>query len=402
MRILSSILCSSVLLIGILQSHTTQPASRIYASQSQVIPLIENESGPLYGTPLFDLELDLSLGIDEGEPAWQIFGRQIAFDVSPDGSMHIFSIPNTEGIYVVSHEGELQGTMLPPGSGPGESNSPGRSWWIDDGSELWIYDRRLHRISILTPEGSLQETIPLTHLVGEWRSLVQLENRKFIGIRPARDSEGRQNSITEYGFLSDDFKWDKTLVRLPLSSIRPRTFISGNVEIGLPFSAINFFVIFPSGRIAWGDTDEGIITFHNASGFPQLRCRCNWMIEKVTAEDRANWLNRIEERSPRDLPAARRAHLPDRWGAFYWPETDDRDRIWVPKGKPVFEGGERVGWTYEVFNSSGIWLGSQFLPVPHQELVIQDGFLYMAINSDDHGPVLKRYILRSRFDGLEP
>lgn len=354
------------------------------------------------GAPLFSLESDLELGIDSGEPEWHIFGQRIMFEVGPRGRMYIFNVPHQQGGLVVSPAGELLRRILPPGSGPGEGRGPANAFWIDGGKEQWIWDRNLHRIDRLDPDGTFIDSISLLHRADEWMGIMQLVDREFIGYRRARDPEGLKNRMNEYGLLTDDFAWDQTIIRMAPSRISPKSYSVGPITYGLPFAATHFFVTYPSGLMAFGDTDSGIITQLSQDGDPLRRFGTGRGPDPITDEDRRRFLRYIETRHPEDLPAARRAKLPDRWGCFFYAIADTEDRLWVRRGKPAYGQDEEVGYHYDVFDREGRWLGSQVLPVPTWELEIKDGYMYIAINSLDRGPRLQRYRMIPLFAELGP
>jgi hypothetical protein len=62
--------------------------------------------GPKYEGPLFELESDLVLGVDEGEPAWQMFSMSPVLLVAPDGRMVLVDIRQFM-IWIVSPDGDL-------------------------------------------------------------------------------------------------------------------------------------------------------------------------------------------------------------------------------------------------------------------------------------------------------
>ena len=90
------------------------------------VPVARTEGAPQYTGPLFELEEELVLGIDEGEPEWQLFGSYVQLAVGDDGRMFIAGGP-TESILIVSPEGELLGQFGARGSGPASTPRHSRS-----------------------------------------------------------------------------------------------------------------------------------------------------------------------------------------------------------------------------------------------------------------------------------
>ena len=119
------------LLAGSLSTQTAEE-HRVIRSEIDGIPLIRTEGGPKYNGPLFDVEDDLILGIDEGEPEWKMFWASPSILISPDGQMVLLDIRRCE-LYIVSQVGELIARAGRSGSGPGEFRQPYMIMWIVPG-----------------------------------------------------------------------------------------------------------------------------------------------------------------------------------------------------------------------------------------------------------------------------
>ena len=117
------------------------------------VAVVRTLNAPRHEGPLFTVTRDLILGIDEGEPAWQIFGMFIRCTVGKDDRIYIANYPDNF-VYITDPSGELLSRFGGTGSGLGEFREFWQLLWVNDESELWIDDisgRRIHRF---TPDGA--------------------------------------------------------------------------------------------------------------------------------------------------------------------------------------------------------------------------------------------------------
>ena len=102
----------------LMANHASAQHSVVRATDGG-IPVVRTEHGPKYSGPIIEIESELVLGIDEGEPEWQMFASQPRLLVVNNGTMIIVDTEKFE-IYIVSESGDLLVQAGGEGSGPGE------------------------------------------------------------------------------------------------------------------------------------------------------------------------------------------------------------------------------------------------------------------------------------------
>lgn len=211
------------------------------------VEIIRTGSNPKYEGPLFSLEQDLTLGIDEGEPEWQIFGRMIMPEIANNGQIYLMNMPGYT-VSIVSPDGDLLGQFGGQGSGPGEFVMPTRMFWLESNQELWVNDGRLYRVTRFTSDGDLIDTISYTKHSQDWDRIQYLGEGTFLGHKYDMTSS-RTEPISHYGFLNEDFSWQKNFISLPgQRNIQA----SARSWIPLPFSGIPRVECTQDGRIIVG------------------------------------------------------------------------------------------------------------------------------------------------------
>ena len=353
-----------------------------------IVHTVEN---PKFAGDLFSLEVDLTLGIDDGEPVWQIFGRMIFFELGPEGRIYLMDMTDNI-IYIVSREGDLLGQFGGQGSGPGEFIMPTNIYWIQDGSEVWINDGRLTRITRWTPDGELIDTFNYAEHRNEWDFLYYLGGRQLVGMRMDRTSMGTQNTNI-YGFLNEDLSWKRDFITLP----GQQNFqASERGWMPLPFTVIARAVFSPEGRIVVGRPYEGRFQLYDSEGTLQITIEHDWESIKVLAKEKQNWLERMRARSTMVLPSyLEKVELPDRRPAFFSVQIDDIGWIWIERAR---SWPRETSSTYDIFGQDGTWLGVQTIEFSPNR--IKGGYVYRIETSEEQGPRLIRYRLQSLHSGL--
>ncbi len=346
------------------------------------IPIILNENGPQYAGQLYAVEEDLILGIDDGEPEWQIFGTSIMLMVGDAGRMYIADQPSGT-IYIVSHSGELTGQFGARGSGPGEYLLLLGPYWIEEGSEVWIGDFRLRRITRFSSEGKLLDTIPYATKGRGFGGLLQISGKKFLGYTLRRESNV---NMIEYGFLNDKYRWIDAAFSLrgqEMFEALPGSWAP------LPFKTIVQATSLPNGRIVLSDPYDGRITVSSDIGDPQFHITRDWEFPSIPSVIRQAKIDLMS----RYISAGRLSirDFPDQFAAFDYILTDDQNQIWVRHHRMNQRREENPDYYFSVFDSVGAWLGMQLFDFNPN--VIKSGYAYDVRHSELHGPKVIRYKL---------
>jgi len=378
------------LLAGSLSTQTAEE-HRVIRSEIDGIPLVRTEGGPKYDGPLFEIEDDLVLGIDKGEPGWQMFWASPIILISPDGQMVLLEHRRCE-LYIVSKEGELITRTGRSGSGPGEFRQPYMSMWVYPGESFLINDYALNRATRYSMTGELLGTNNYVQAMGgRIMRFVSLGNDRYLGKR--RMGTGPHvagqpvEGVTQYWFLDSDFKPVGKPIELRYRSSFATTPNSGT---GIPFLRTPDLIPFPDGRMLLYDPGNGRLTIFSTFGDPVMHIERDWERPRVSAEDKKEGRKRFLENEQAYMRRiAQKIPFPRRYAAFSRAFTDDRDRIWVeymdgPSPTSVLSDY----FKYDVFGPDGVWLGIQeFDFFPYR---IRGDYVYHRGGSEGEGPRFRR------------
>lgn len=345
------------------------------------VPVIQKADSPRHDGELYRLEEDLILGIDEGEPEWQIFGRMISFEPGPDDGIYLMDMLDRT-VHIINRSGDLLGEFGRSGSGPGEFQIAGEMIWRSDIRELWVNDPRLFRISRFAPDGELIDTINYADRETEWMRMKYLGTDRFIGER--WDRSGDPEVMTVYiGFLDSEMDYTEDL----LTTIGQRNFQTTESSwMPLPFVLGAQVATSSQGLFVVGYPDDGRIEVYDAHGTLTRVIESSWERIRVQNDEKQAWFERMRAMPMVEQAYLNRVQLPDYRQAFFTLFLDDLNRIWVERARSHPRDTPPV---YDVFTTEGEWLGVQSLE--ERPTRIENGFLYQVVTSEDHGPRLIRY-----------
>jgi hypothetical protein len=353
------------------------------------LPVFTNTT-PEYPDQPFDVREDLVIGVDTGEPDWQIFGSMVRLSVGKDGVMLIADHPS-QSVYLVHHSGRLISRFGGRGSGPGEFQIIGRMWWIGDTDEFWISDPRLLRVSRFEGPGELIDTIRYGDEGKGFLSIMQLSGRDCLGIRSMPQSAPRLN-YSLYGFLDEGLRWERDFKTLYIQRMLQETDRSW-IAIPARIEGRPDLRSCPDGRIVISDPRNRWLTVYSKSGTPDVRFTRNWEEPALSRQEtvritqllRSHIASTYEEdiEIPKSLPP------------FSTVVIDDESRIWVRRTRSSEAEEANDEFQFDIFSADGRWLATQ--PLTFVPDVIKAGFAYdTSSGSEDVGPRVIRYQLMRR------
>jgi hypothetical protein len=320
----------------------------------------------------------------------------VVFGIGRDSTVYVMD-KRKRSIHHFSNTGDYLGGFGGQGSGPGEFQKLTEATVIDD--QLWVWDSALNRVSVFSTSGlflfslnSVQSfpgaPFPLYkpndtfHVVG---------SELYIGWPGGELSRGTFSILT----VNKELTEKRTLIEIVVkseavqigSAIQP----TSNVwEILTPIIAYRAGL-----PIAWS-YDEG----YRVHLFDPIRCIIvnidisDYVRPKVGDEEVEQILNAYRERGV-GPEAVKKLIFPKTHRSVAWLRWDDIGRLWIgnwPEYHSVMEC-----WTYQVFDSSGIWLFTQELPKP-PNFISSLGF-YWVDDNEERGPQLYFYLFNRSKSG---
>jgi len=387
-----SVLLPAFLLAGILfvSGCGKQDSHQVVRFEEDGLQVVRTEGGSRYESPLFTVEEDLVLGIDEGEPAWQIFNQYFWFAIGPDDRIYVADSPDNV-IHLLSPSGELIKTFSRRGQGPGELTHLRLASWIED--ELWLDDSNLKRVQRFTRDGEFLDIIWYGDQMEHFGYFEQLSNTSFLG----EYSIGPPTHETRFSLVDKNLKWVRDILTMPM---QPMMELENGLFYPQPFTYIAGVDPYPDGRMLAFDPQAATLTVYASNGEPLFRIEREWKQIPVTAEDKQRWRANYEDRREayiQDMLA--KAEFPAQLPPFRAAMTYDEGRAWVQRSQALRdEQGQVMGYEFDVFDREGVWLGTQ--PLALAPTLIQNGFMYVRTRGDEFiGPRLIRYRLIPSFPG---
>jgi len=354
---------------------------------SDDVPVTHTSQTPQVDGQLFDLSLDLELGIDDGEPEWQIFAFVTHALVAPDGRMVIADRRRRE-IYIVNPDGTLQSRAGGGGEGPGEFQSIWGLMWSEWGEEFWVQDMNLFRFNRFAMDGEFLKSQHYGRQEELYDFFLSIGDRRFLGFT---FGDSTDDLPSRYTFIDEELRVIEDFIEVSPPQMWKDVKLGG---IGaIPYTELDGVAVFPDGRILSYHPYIPQLTIYDSAGDPVRHIQHGWDLPRVTAEEKERFRSNF-----RDNPGnAHFAHwatdmpIPDRHAAFDLVIPDDQDRIWVRRVIPGNSDDEKPEGVFDVFTSEGVWLGSQNLP--HRPVAVQGDFVYCLYSAESGSPRFGRFRL---------
>ncbi|MFC1540333.1 hypothetical protein ACFL41_02440 [Gemmatimonadota bacterium] len=381
MNIRTVLLTASILLCVACSSRTGHVVEHF---ERDGTPIVRTTGAPRHAGPLFELEEDLVLGLDEGEPEWQLFGQFVWFTAGPDERLYVATSPDYE-IHIVSRTGELLGTFGRRGQGPGEYSFPGANWWIN--GQLWMDDRQLNRIVQFSPDGEYLGILDYAPHREHFRTFEMITSDRFLGMT----IEGAPITTQRYCLLDAELDLIDDFVTLPGQSMIE---VMNGVYYPKPFDANGDIRPYPDGRLLVVNPHTSELLVYSPQGDLLFGMEREWEPAPITAEDRTRWRARYENNpDPATQAWVNRVEFESHRYPFSRAFTDDSGRAWIVRGLPLYDDERQVSaYLVDVFDRDGIWLGTQELKwLPS---LITGDFMYINTRGNaEEGPRIIRYRL---------
>jgi len=361
---------------------------RVLHLEEDGVPIIRTEGGPKYDTPLFEIESDLILGVDEGEPAWQMFAYSPVLLVAPDGRLVLID-RETFSICIVSRSGELLHQVGREGSGPGEFRNILDAFWAERGREFWVTDQMNNRITRISIDGEVLEGMNYSGIRSSYSRFWNLGHRTFMAHGQDRDFADPSTRTMRYAIMNDQLEIAAELFTLE----GPRYFrISEHGWSPVPWISYPRPVATPTSQILLVQPNHPRLSFYTASAEPLLHIERDWDLVPISQEEKQDYRQAMREHYP-DAEVGS-IQFPDYKPPFQRALVDTENRIWLQRYEALREEsvgdepGKLIGYEYEIYSSEGVWLGTH---LNRRSIhLIQNSCLYQFFMSEAGAPRLER------------
>jgi len=377
-----------MLLVGCGRNESTMiPLSESWDMGS--IPVVSNETGPVYDEPLFTLECDLVLGVDQVGPEWQMFGAPPYPLVGPDNSLYLTDYERME-IFYVSPSGSLLDRVGGRGAGPGEFEAFGDVIWAEFGVEFWVLDSRLQRVTRFSADAELLGTFRFSPQYnrgeGSWSFYDSSGTRKYLATGFPNQRSDDTKPIIVFGLLNEDLSLDKILT---IAEGIPRIPTEFGMRVPVPFRYRPFCLFSMEDRILYADGNIGMLMVLSSDGEPLYRILPAHEVLPVTRHDKKAWKERIGGLVPDEVLESKT--IPEHHPLFASAIIDDKNRIWLRRSRSRLHSSDEVlpDIKIDLFSIQGRWLGTEELSFfPY---IVQGPYMYQVLSGVDDIPQLMRH-----------
>lgn len=311
--------------------------------------------------PLFDV------GGASDEPDLQF--HQIVGATRLSDSRIVVANRSTSNVRYFGPRGTLLRVVGGPGEGPGRFRSLARLW-RGQGDTVFVYDDALARLSKIDPTGEFVASYNIALANRRPRVVGALNDTLLLGYwRLPFSPEVRQGGVTR----DSVFLVPLTLTGAPAGdSIGPLAsgeYVLLPLRNGMSVATRAFGkglrTAIADNRIAVGTQDTFIVSIYSFAGdlIRSVRLlRANPVVdESDIARYKKDWIGDIHDprQAPHDFELMNAMTYPHEWPAHGSIEFDAIGNLWVRR--PTTYRDSQPAW--EVFDASGVWLGSAAVPL---------------------------------------
>lgn len=347
------------------------------------ILVIHNPEKPLFGALEFEIEQDLSIGNDEDEN----FRFFRANDVDLDARQNIYLLDSGNGrVQKFAPDGSFLQSIGKKGRGPGELDTP-LALFIGSRGQIHVAERQ--NISIFSPSGIFQSSIPLDHAITDFC----MDDRGRIIASGIRSSDDGTKQVL---IIFDSSGRMRQIVR-EFSDVQ-RVTKSGSGAV-VSFKAYhqysNALSLAPAeGGVFFGYSSDYRIFNADGEGKITLSFSKKQDPEDISRGEKDFIVGRIGEafsQRGHDLPkdvVEETCQFPSHRPFFRGLELDERGRIYVALSGSVLQ--EDAPIEIDIFSEEGYYLYRTSLPFNPD--LVRAGYAYDIFTSDETGEVsLRRY-----------
>jgi len=353
-----------LLLLLILLLSCNQPEALWKGSIKVVdgVTVVKNPKEPMYGSDVFQIEDDLSIGENEG-PEEYMFSQVRGIAVDRDENIYVLDYRESH-IKKFDKDGVHVWTIGKQGQGPGELNAC-FSISISSHNEIVVSDISSRRLSFFNLEGEY---------------LRMLSMAKNLLILPCIDSDGNFYAVmTEPGKINSHIAYQKfspTLEYILTFDSKPSS-LDYQAKKYYPFKGTISCTLTPNEKVIFGNGTIYELKLFDTDGTYLMKIIKDY--EPVEIEKEV-----LEEVGNRQSPPGLTIELSKHYNPYAAIFNDDENRIFVRTYEKMDDK-----YIYDVFDGEGRCIAS--VPLKSQPVFIKKGKLYSLEEDEDGFHVVKRY-----------
>jgi hypothetical protein len=307
-----------------------------------------------------------------GECGDEVLGLPQGMLVSDDGILYLSDQRNRID-YIFGPDGDFIGSFAERGQGPGEVQSHGRFFFVDD--KVIINDRG--RIHYFSREGEYLTTVRKNC---EPRAFID-ENRLIDAPLSADLQSGKDTVISEFSAFEGGVAQSSRMV----------------IDVIVPVFSPLMTVGYSGNRLYWGMSDRYMINVTDLEGRDITSFSVDRKKTRVSKRDKrdyfktdrmpANMLKQIVDSMPDKVTSFYRIEVHNKLIFVFVPEIDLENKILRIRQIDIFSPeGKYIYKAHLNFGKNRVHLSS-----PFQNIVIKSDFLYAVLQDEDDNVLVAKY-----------
>lgn len=331
------------------------------------LTVVKNPKAPLYGSEIFSLEKNLTIGKAEGEKEY-LFSRISGVDVDDNGNVYVIDGAEAH-VRVFDNKGRYLRTIGRRGQGPGETEMPVYVQITSRGG-IFVYDYAAPRAVFYSLEGRFLNQLA----AGRWCLPVKLDSQgNLIGLEILAPPPLGGKILKRY---DSAFSLQRIIAREEQGV--PKVF-----DIGRPAL---YACAAPGDNIVWGNSAEYVLYVLDAKGDLIKTIERDYNPVPITSKDKEAYRKQYEGPLRAGYKINFQSHFPAYSGIF----ADDGGRIFVKTYERCGETAD--SFYYDVFDEEGRYLAKLPIKVELNRNCVWKNHRLYAIESDEQGfQMVNRY-----------
>ena len=370
--VLSIMLCFALCVLTPNCKQETQRVGTI--EEIDGVTIVKNPNEPKHIEDIISLEVDLAIGVDEGDENY-MFSAPVDIDSDSQGNIYVLDFRELT-IKKYNSDGKFERNISSKGEGPGEIQRP-YGICIDSQDLICILDLMERKIEVFNVNGDFQKAIKLNvraeiiavnnadELILKYDENVMEDEKTRRRVSKIGKYNSQENSIIDF------FKKPKPSFK---AIQRGREY-----RVETPYER---FDIDSKGNIYIGTTNEYNISVYSPEGKLIRKFTRDFEPIPRDAEIMKKVMDQLSKSTPPNQLKEYEMLLVNH-KIFEYISIDEKDRIWISLFQPPSEANELSVTNFDVFSASGEYLYNISTDKNIQrQLIFKNGFVYTLAQNE--------------------